>query len=56
MAGSSRLGALFGIDKEYTKQVSRGRLQQYRHPGLMLACLTITVVLGWILVVVERMI
>lgn len=50
MAGTSRLGAWFGLDTEYARQISRGTLRQFRDPSVILAMLTVTIVVGWALV------
>lgn len=53
MAATSREGALFGMDKEYARQMSQGTLQNFRNPGVVLLILTMSVVLGWAAVAIR---
>lgn len=56
LAGTTRVGAFFGVDKAYAEAMSEGALAQYRDPGVRLATLTATVVLGWVVVLVQWLI
>lgn len=54
MAGTSRVGALFGGGEEYAEQMSRGALREYRDPAIVLVTVTAALLYGWLVLALHR--